>query len=93
VQVKHALVPEGYLEAIRLDWEDDEEGLEVAENVDFLPLSSSLLYVFSFFGVWNSKKKSFFSLFSDFWVSFFLFSSVGIYIYIVLFACRLLHDC
>ena len=35
VQVKHALVPEGYLEAVRLDWEDEEEeGLEVVENED-----------------------------------------------------------
>ena len=34
VQVKHALVPEGYLEAVRLDWEDEEEGLEFAENED-----------------------------------------------------------
>ena len=34
VQVKHALVPEGYLEAVRLDWEDEEEGLEDAENED-----------------------------------------------------------
>jgi hypothetical protein len=29
VQVKHALVPEGYLEAVRLDWEDEEDGFEV----------------------------------------------------------------
>jgi hypothetical protein len=26
------MVPEGYLEAVRLDWEDEEEGLEVAED-------------------------------------------------------------
>jgi hypothetical protein len=34
VQVKHALVPESYLEAVRLDWEDEEEGLQVAVNED-----------------------------------------------------------
>ena len=38
VQVKHALVPESYLEAVTLDWldweEDEEEGLEVAKNED-----------------------------------------------------------
>ena len=36
VQVKHALVPEGYLEAVRLDCEDEEEeeGFEVVENKD-----------------------------------------------------------
>ena len=32
VLVKHALVPEGYLEAVRLDWEDEEE--EGLENED-----------------------------------------------------------
>ena len=35
VQVKHALVPESYLEAVTLDWEEEEEeGLEVAESED-----------------------------------------------------------
>jgi hypothetical protein len=35
-RVKHALVPEGYLEVVRLDWGDEEEdeGLEVAQNED-----------------------------------------------------------
>ena len=34
VHVRHALVPEGYLEAVRLDWEqeEEEERLEVVEN-------------------------------------------------------------
>ena len=35
VQVKHALVPESYLEAVSLDWEEEEEeGMDVAENKD-----------------------------------------------------------
>ena len=35
VLVKHALVPEGYLEAVRLDWEDEEEEEEEGlENKD-----------------------------------------------------------
>ena len=34
VQVKHALVPEGYLEVVKLDWEDEEEGLENEEDGD-----------------------------------------------------------
>jgi hypothetical protein len=35
VQVKHALVPEGYLEVVRLDWEEEEEEEEeLVENED-----------------------------------------------------------
>ena len=34
VQVKHALVPESYLEAVTLDWEEEEEEFEAAENED-----------------------------------------------------------
>ena len=34
MQVKHALIPEGFLKAVWLEWENEEVGLEVAESED-----------------------------------------------------------